>query len=80
MKYAIIKVINGNFSIDSEWGENLTGAKTAFHGVCQALWNAPDVLNAYVMIADEQLDAVDGYKERIHHDSQTVVEPVVAES
>lgn len=73
MKYAIIKCINGNFSIDSEWGENLTGAKTAFHGVCQVLWNAPDVLSAYVMIADEQLDAVDGYKERIHH------EPVNAE-
>ena len=79
MKYSIIKVVNGNFSIDSEWGENLTGAKTAFHGVCQALWNATDVLNAYVMIADEQLDAVDGYKERIHHDSQPVAEPVVAE-
>ena len=73
MKYSIIKCVNGNFSIDSEWGENLLGAKTAFHGACQVLWNAPDVLNAYVMIADEQLDAVDGYKERIHH------EPVAAE-
>ena len=79
MKYAIIKVINGNFSIDSEWGENLLGAKTAYHGACQALWNEPAVLNAYVMIADEQLDAVDGYKERIHHDPQPIVEPVAAE-
>ena len=68
MKYAIIKVINGNFSIDSEWNNNLNGAKTRFHGVCQTLWNAPDVLNAYVMIVDEQLDCVEGYKEYIHHE------------
>ena len=74
MKYSIIKCINGNFSIDSEWGENLTGAKTPFYGLRQTLWNAPDVLNAYVMIADEQLDAVDGYKERIHHDPVAVKE------
>ena len=69
MKYSIIKVVNGNFSIDSEWGENLTGAKTAYHGLCQTLWNTADVITAYVMIADEQLDAVDGYKERIHHET-----------
>lgn len=67
MKYAIVKVINGNFSVDSEWGENLTGAKTAFHGVCQALWNASDVIDAYVEIVDDQLDCVEGYKEFIHH-------------
>lgn len=77
MKYSIIKVVNGIFSIDSEWGENLTGAKTAFHGVCQTLWSAPDVITAYVMIADEQLDAVEGYKEFIHHEPQPA--PVEAE-
>ena len=73
MKYAIAKVINGNFSIDSEWNNNLNGAKVKFHTVCQNLWNAPDVLSAYVMIVDEQLDCVEGYKEFIHH------EPVVVE-
>lgn len=73
MKYSIIKCANGNFSIDSEWGENLTGAKTAFHGVCQVLWNEPTVTTAFVMIADEQLDCAEGYKEFIHH------EPVAAE-
>lgn len=67
MKYAIIKCINGIFSIDSEWG-NLNSAKVQFHGLCQTLWNAPDVLTAHVMIADEQLDVVDGYKEYIHHE------------
>lgn len=68
MKYAIIKCINGNFSVDSEWGD-LAGAKTSFHGTCQALWNAPDVITAHVAIMDEQLDVVEGYKEYIHHDN-----------
>lgn len=66
MKYSIIECINGNFSVDSEW-EDLTSAKTKFHGICQALWNAPDVLDAHVSIVDEQLDVVEGYKEYIHH-------------
>ena len=70
MKYAIIKVINGNFFIHAEGVTALESAKTQFHGLCQTLWNAPDVLSAYVMIADEQLDAVEGYKEYIHHEPQ----------
>ena len=73
MKYAIIKVINGNYFIHAEGITDLANAKTNFHGLCQTLWSDPDVITAYVMIADEQLDAVDGYKERIHH------EPVAAE-
>ena len=77
MNYAIIKVSNGTFSIESEWGDNLTGAKVAFHSLCQTLWNAPDVQSAMVMIADENLDATEGYKEFIRHD--TVVVPVVEE-
>ena len=67
MIYAIIKVINGNFSIHSEGITSLASAKTQFHGLCQSLWNAPDVLDAYVMIIDTQLDCVEGYKEYIHH-------------
>lgn len=69
MKYAIIKVINGNYFIHAEGISTLESAKVHFHGLCQTLWNAPDVLSAHVMIADEQLDAVDGYKEFIHHDA-----------
>lgn len=67
MIYAIIKVINGNFFIHSEGITTIEAAKTQFHGLCESLWNASDVLSAYVMIADEQLDAVEGYKEYIHH-------------
>lgn len=68
MKYAIIKVINGNYFIHSEGITDLSNAKTQFHGLCQTLWNAADVISAYVMIADEQLDVVEGYKEYIHHE------------
>ena len=68
MIYAIIKVINGNYFIHSEGIRSLEAAKTQFHGVCQTLWNAPEVITAYVMIADEQLDAVEGFKEFIHHE------------
>lgn len=79
MKYAIIKVINGNFSVHAEGYADIGQAKVAFHGLCQALWNASDVYNAFVMIADEQLDAAEGYKEYIHHDivpTVPVEEPV----
>jgi len=70
MKYAIIKCINGNYSVHAEGISALENAKTNFHGLCQMLWNAPDVLTAHVAIVDEQLDAVDGYKEYIHHEPQ----------
>ena len=70
MKMAITKVINGNFFIHAEGITSLEAAKTQFHGLCQVLWNAPDVLNAEVAIVDEQLDCVEGYKEFIHHDPQ----------
>jgi hypothetical protein len=75
MKYSIIKVINGNYTIDSEW-ENLNSAKVQFHTVAKTLWNASDVITAMVMIADENLDAVEGYKEYIHHE---VSAPVAVE-
>lgn len=67
MKYAVIKVINGNYFIHAEGLESVERAKVVYHGLCQTLWNADDVRSAYVMIADEQLDCVEGYKEYIHH-------------
>jgi hypothetical protein len=80
MKYAIVKVINGSYSIHAEGITDVASAKVNYHGLCQTLWNAPDVQTAYVMITDEQLDVVEGYKEYIHHDSVTPapeVEPEV---
>lgn len=68
MKYAIVKVVNGNYSIHAEGITNLSSAKVQFHGVCQTLWNASDVLTACVMIVDEDLSCVNGYIEHIYHD------------
>lgn len=70
MKYAIIECVNGNYFIHSEGITAIDSAKTQYHARCQALWNAPDVVTAHVMIADEQLNAVEGYKEFIHHESE----------
>ena len=67
MVYSIIKCINSHYFIHAEGITDIASAKVQFHGLCQTLWNAPDVTTAYVMIADEQLDAVEGYKEYIHH-------------
>lgn len=68
MKYAIIKCINGNYAVHAEGITALASAKTTFHGLCQTLWNAPDVLTAEVMIVDENLDCVEGYREFITHE------------
>lgn len=80
MRYAIVKVINGNYSVHAEGITELGAAKVAYHGLCQTLWNAPDVTSAYVMITDEQLDVVEGYKEYIHHDPVVTAEPEQAEA
>lgn len=70
MKYAVIKVINGNYFIHSEGITELAAAKTQYHGLCQTLWNAQDVQEAYVEIINEQLECADGYKEYIHHKAE----------
>lgn len=67
MKYAIIQVSNGSYSVVADGIINLDSAKTQFHNLCAALWNAPDVITACVMIADENLGAVQGYREFISH-------------
>lgn len=67
MNYAIVKTINGNFYIHAEGITEIKSAKVQFHGVCETLWNAPDVETACVMITDENLDEVEGYKECIDH-------------
>ena len=70
MKYAIIECINSNYFIRAEGITDLAAAKTQFHGRCQALWNESSVVTAHVMIADEQLNAVEGYREFIHHETE----------
>lgn len=68
MKYALVKVVNGNYNIHAEGITDVNSAKVQFHGLCQTLWNAEDVITASVMIVDENLDCVEGYKEFITHE------------
>lgn len=75
MIYGIAKVINGTYHIHAEGITDLSSAKTQFHGLCQTLWNAPDVITAEVAIVDENLDVVEGYKEFITHEPTVQPEP-----
>lgn len=77
MKYAIIKCINGTFSIHAEGFTELNNAKVNYHGLCQTLWNAEDVLTAKVMLVDEQLNCVEDYREFISHEAQPEPEEAV---
>ena len=70
MKYAIIEVTNGNYVVRAEGITDLNNAKVQYHGRCQTLWNASDVQTACVMITDENLDVVQGYKEFISHPTE----------
>ena len=70
MKYAIIEVNNGNYFIKAEGIATPDAAKVRYHDRCRVLWNSPDVKTAMVMIADENLDAVEGYKEFIRHEQE----------
>ena len=65
MKYAVINVINGSYSVHAEGFTDPASAKVSYHGLCQSLWNAPDVLTACAAIVDENLDILPGYKEFI---------------
>ena len=63
--YAIIKVSNGSFSVAAEGIETMENAIVQYHGIAQALWNAPDVVSGSLMIVDEKLNIQNGYKEYI---------------
>jgi hypothetical protein len=72
--YAIIKCINGAFTIDAEY-EELEKAKVRFHAVAQVLWNENDVKTAKIEIVDEQLNTVEDYREYVHHEPEPTPEP-----
>ena len=67
MKYAIVKVSNGSYSIASEGWTDKEKAIVDFLDKAKTLHNASDVQTACVMIVDENLDNVEGYKEYINH-------------
>lgn len=70
MKYAIVKCINGGYFIHAEGFTDVAKAKVAYHTLCETLWNAEDVITAKVMLADENLNVVEGYTEFIHHEKK----------
>ena len=67
MKLYVIKVVNGNPAIVSEWTDNAQGAIISYHDTCKTLWNASDVLKGTVRIMNEQLECWNGYYETITH-------------
>ena len=80
MKYSVIKVVNGNFSVVSEHEDKLS-ALVKFYDICKTHWNAEDVKTAMVAIFDESLNVVEGHREFIYHESEdTTVEAAVEET
>ena len=69
MKYAILECVNGNYLVRAEGITVLESAKVQFHDRCKILWSASDVITATVMIVDENLNYIEGYKEFIHHEA-----------
>lgn len=72
MKYAVIKVINGNYAIHAET-KNLNSAIFNFHSLCSVLWNSEDVITANVCIVNEHFGIVNGYNEHIYHETETEI-------
>ena len=75
MKYAIVTVTDGTYLVREEGITDISNAKKRYHYWCNILWNEASVINAEVAIMDENLDCVEGYKERIHHEPTVVEEP-----
>ena len=67
MKLFVVKVVNGNMTIVSEWTDNEQGARVSFHDTCKSLWNAADVIKATVRILTDQMDCYQGISETIVH-------------
>ncbi len=68
MKLFVVKVVNGNIEVVSEWTDNEKGAGVSFHDTCKSLWNADDVVTARVKILTESLDLFERYDEIISHE------------
>lgn len=66
MRFSVLKCINGNFSVDSEFTD-ISKALVKFHDVCKNLWNASDVLDATVKVVDSNLNQYHVYSEHITH-------------
>lgn len=70
MNYAVISNINGTFKIESEWSDNLEGAKVNFFQKCATLTAAHDVIKATLKLIDEDYEVVEGKVEHIVHEAE----------
>ena len=72
--FAVVSVVNGVFNIDSEWGDNLQGARVAYHQRCATLWNAMDVVEAVVRLVNKDFVTYTNYFEGISHPQEEPTE------
>ena len=60
MKYAIVKIINGNYAIHSEGFTDINKAYVSYHGFLSALYNDIDSVESFcVMLMNESGMAVE---------------------
>ena len=62
MKYAVIKVTDGNYNVHSEGHTTIKDARHSFYSYCAALSKDKECQTATVMIVDENLDKVEDCK------------------
>ena len=67
MKYALIKCVNGNFSVVSEHGEDQEKGIIAYLNQYAALLAAKDVITAEVRLVDELFNVASGCSAYINH-------------
>ena len=67
MNHAVITCVNGSFKIEAEGYNSLESAKVFYAGKWENLLNAPDVIMGEIMIINENLECVEGYREKISH-------------
>ena len=78
MKYAVIKIVNGNNEVVSEGWEDISKAKVSFHNTCKVIYN--DIANVDTM-AVMILDNMGNIVEKDSYDASMYVTPEsVAES
>ena len=68
MKYAILKVSNGTFTIAAE-DLTLESAIVLYHQNCSGLWAEPEVVTGSVSIINEEGLCVQPWRESIHHEA-----------
>ena len=72
MKYAVLRISNGSFKLESPQSEDIKAVKDKYFELCRSYNTTPNI-DAVVKIIDENLDAYEGgkYTEHIHNSTET---------